>query len=310
MPATTPSRPWGGPLRWFGTTGLIAAVVVAIGARLGPGPALADEGFDPNDARLDEAAALASDLGIPFRAVRFADFAVVSDLPSDRLDVHGATLAEAGSDFFEAMSRLGLETHRPARPLIVVIFSDHREFVAFAQRADGVEAHWMGGYYASGSNHAVMYDDLGGPEFLQAADQGLCPGEVRAQAARATREKIRHEAAHLLAFNCGVQSRTGDHPLWLTEGLAESFARGALSGSPGQSATARHDDDPVRAFYEQSRAAVDAIVHSDPARLAEYLRSARAAFAVGAPAAFDLPRPPGATGDPGAPTVSAVDAGR
>lgn len=35
--------------------------------------------------------------------------------------------------------------------------------------------------------------------------------------------KAIHEATHLLAFNCGVQSRTREYPFWLTEGLASSF---------------------------------------------------------------------------------------
>lgn len=261
-------------VRWSATTGGAAALVIIVGARLGPGPALAEEPTERSALGLSEADALADELGIPFRAVRYADFAVVSDLSTDRLHVHGETLAEAASDFSEAMSRLGIETWRPAHALTVVIFSDHREFVEFARRADGVDAHWMGGYYASGSNRAVMYDDLGGPDFIQAAATGMPSAEVAEQAARATREKIRHEAAHLLAFNCGVQSRVAEHPLWLTEGLAESFARGALSGGETGCAHLRSESDPVRAFYEQSRALVDTLVDQDPGRVAGLLRGA------------------------------------
>lgn len=281
-------------VRWGATTGGAAALVIMVGARLGPGPALAEEPTERSALGLSEADALADELGIPFRAVRYADFAVVSDLPSDRLHVHGETLAQAAEDFTEAMSRLGIETWRPAQALTVVIFSDHRDFVEFARRADGVDAHWMGGYYASGSNRAVMYDDLGGPDFIEAASTGMPSAAVAEQAARATREKIRHEAAHLLAFNCGVQSRVAAHPLWLTEGLAESFARGALSGGGAGCADLRHEGDPVRAFYEQSRALVDTLVDQDPGRIAGLLRGVPGTVAAG-PA-------PGAT-------VSAVDGG-
>lgn len=263
-----------GLVRWLATSAGLAAIVIAVGARLGPGPALADEPSAMDDLGLTEADALAQELGIPFRAVRFADFAVVSDLPSDRLHVHGETLAQAAADFIEAISMLGIEAQTPAHPLTVVMFSDHREFVEFAARADGVDAHWMGGYYASGTNRAVMYDDVGGPEFVAASGDGAAPADIAEQAARATREKIRHEVAHLLAFNCGVQSRSIDHPLWFTEGLAESFARGALSGASPARRTARHEDDPVRAFYEQSRLMVDAMIDQDPSQIAALLRAA------------------------------------
>lgn len=35
--------------------------------------------------------------------------------------------------------------------------------------------------------------------------------------------KSTHEAAHLIAFNCGLQSRAHQYPFWLTEGLATCF---------------------------------------------------------------------------------------
>jgi len=43
------------------------------------------------------------------------------------------------------------------------------------------------------------------------------------QARDASYAKTTHEAAHLLAFNCGLQSRSHQYPFWLSEGLATCF---------------------------------------------------------------------------------------
>ena len=44
---------------------------------------------------------------------------------------------------------------------------------------------------------------------------------------------IVHEATHQLAFNCGLQTRFADIPLWVLEGLAVYFETPDLSSSKG-----------------------------------------------------------------------------
>ncbi len=46
---------------------------------------------------------------------------------------------------------------------------------------------------------------------------------LNSEAARASEAKTIHEAVHLLAFNCGAQSRAHQYPFWITEGLAVAF---------------------------------------------------------------------------------------
>ncbi len=41
--------------------------------------------------------------------------------------------------------------------------------------------------------------------------------------AERTVSTVIHEASHQMAFNCGLQTRLGDNPLWLSEGLATFF---------------------------------------------------------------------------------------
>jgi hypothetical protein len=112
----------------------------------------------------------------------------------------------------------------------VIFLARRDDFVAFASRTDGVDASGMGGYYAPGSNHAVVYDDRSTESFataLASADPHE-RGAAAHDAHRATQRKLAHEAAHLLAFNTGVQRPDVDYPAWFTEGLAERVAARAM----------------------------------------------------------------------------------
>jgi hypothetical protein len=44
---------------------------------------------------------------------------------------------------------------------------------------------------------------------------------------------IIHEATHQIAFNCGLQTRMADNPLWVSEGLAVYFETPDLSSAKG-----------------------------------------------------------------------------
>jgi len=56
---------------------------------------------------------------------------------------------------------------------------------------------------------------------------------LAAHADAASTSKLVHEAAHLLAFNTGLQSRSREHPFWLTEGLATVFETGDAGAAFG-----------------------------------------------------------------------------
>lgn len=51
------------------------------------------------------------------------------------------------------------------------------------------------------------------------------------RASQAGAAKATHEAAHLLAFNCGLQSRARQYPFWLSEGLATCFEAESLEAA-------------------------------------------------------------------------------
>jgi hypothetical protein len=55
------------------------------------------------------------------------------------------------------------------------------------------------------------------------ADARRQRAELERQARAASVSKTLHEAAHLVAFNCGLQSRAHQYPFWMSEGLAACF---------------------------------------------------------------------------------------
>ena len=197
-------------------------------------------------------------------------FVVLSNGPRDWTNQRLALLERTHFQYTRMMKLMGLQAVPPADKLICVLFADHQHYAEFARRTDRVEAPWVAGYYASGSNRIVMYDDATGPTFAQANRQIEALQEQASQARRDARsvdrsqmeraqehakrvrehadreaERIRalvraasdakavHEAVHLIAFNCGLQSRARRYPFWLTEGLATNFETEDATGAFG-----------------------------------------------------------------------------
>lgn len=197
-------------------------------------------------------------------------FVVLSNAPRDWTNQRLALLERTHFQFTRVMKIMGLEAIPPRHKLICILFANHADYDEFARRTDKVEAPWVAGYYASGSNRIVMYDDATGPTFARAIEQidalQQQADEARRQArsadrsqaqraedyARRVREhadressrirdliraasdaKAVHEAAHLIAYNAGLQSRSRRYPFWLTEGLATNFETADATGAFG-----------------------------------------------------------------------------
>jgi hypothetical protein len=138
-------------------------------------------------------------------------------------------------DVFNAeAAQMGFTPAMPASPMTIIFFAERADFVRFARDVDRIDASAMGGYYATAPNHVVLYDDRSSPSFAFAIQAGTAQQRHAAakQAAIETRRKIAHEAAHLLAFNTGVQRVGVDYPAWFTEGLAERVASRAMGEEP------------------------------------------------------------------------------
>lgn len=131
----------------------------------------------------------------------------------------------------------GFKLHAPEMPLVVLIFADREGYARYTADELGSNARNVVGFYSLRSNRVNMYD-LTGVELLRSG------GEKRGNLAQINQilshpeaesmvATVIHEATHQIAFNCGLEQRFADVPLWLSEGLAMYFETPDLSNSKG-----------------------------------------------------------------------------
>jgi len=129
--------------------------------------------------------------------------------------------------FTNYWEREGLVLREPEFPMVVLIFSEHGTYDK-ASREDlpGGVGNIIG-YYSLRTNRVNMFD-LTGAEALRGQERRR--GSLREinqmlsqPAALPLVTTVVHEATHQIAFNCGLQQRYADLPLWLLEGMAVYF---------------------------------------------------------------------------------------
>jgi len=129
----------------------------------------------------------------------------------------------------------GFKLHEPELPLVALVFGDQRSYAAYAKPELGDATPKIIGYYSLRSNRVVMYDLTGsetgggGRDSTTARINQLLmrPGAERTVAT------VIHEATHQIAFNCGLQTRYADIPLWVSEGVAIYFETPDLRSAKG-----------------------------------------------------------------------------
>ncbi|OYP34066.1 DUF1570 domain-containing protein [Rhodopirellula sp. MGV] len=90
----------------------------------------------------------------------------------------------------------------PEFPLVALVFADQGDFLKHATVEVGDTANVVIGYYHLSSNRMTTFN---------------VPNLNR------NVSTIIHEATHQLAYNCGLQTRFADNPMWVSEGLALFF---------------------------------------------------------------------------------------
>ena len=111
------------------------------------------------------------------------------------------------------------ELAEPAGPLPVVVFASRQQYLQYLQRELGQDAGEMVAYYNLLNNRVAMYDMTG----LGRADARQIQSFVSQASSYSMVATIVHEGTHQLVFNCGLQNRLADTPLWVNEGLAMYF---------------------------------------------------------------------------------------
>jgi hypothetical protein len=153
--------------------------------------------------------------------------------------------AEWTSSLFERLykafanywKRQGMELSEPEFPMVVIAFADRAGYVAASREVLGDAARNIVGYYNLKSNQVLTYDLTGAESVRNPANRRGSQREITQmlsqRAAVPLVATIVHEATHQIAFNCGLQTRLSDIPLWLCEGMAVYFEAPDLSSSRG-----------------------------------------------------------------------------
>ena len=139
--------------------------------------------------------------------------------------------------FTNFWTRKGFELTEPEFPLVAMVFADSASYRNYAQPELGDAASAIVGYYSLQSNRVTMYDLTGAESVRQGGDQRGSTAQINQMLSRPAAEPmvatIIHEATHQIAFNCGMQTRYADIPVWLSEGLAVYFETPDLSTGQG-----------------------------------------------------------------------------
>jgi len=153
--------------------------------------------------------------------------------------------AEWASSLFERLykaftsywKRQGMEVSEPEFPLVVIAFADRPSYEAAAKDVLGDAIRNIVGYYNLKTNQVNMYDLTGAESLRDNSNRRGSQREITQmlsqRAAVPLVATIVHEATHQIAFNCGLQTRLSDVPLWQCEGMAVYFEAPDLTSSRG-----------------------------------------------------------------------------
>jgi hypothetical protein len=149
----------------------------------------------------------------------------------------GALLERLNRAFVNFWTRKGFKLHESEFPLVAIVFADQTAYANFAQAEVGKAAKNMIGYYSLRTNRVLMYDLTGSNADAAGGRRRGSGGQINDLLSRPEAEQtvatIIHEATHQIAYNCGLQVRFADIPLWVGEGLAVYFETPDLQSAKG-----------------------------------------------------------------------------
>jgi hypothetical protein len=194
-----------------------------------------EQPFEPLN-REQLSARLLSEMPPGFRTHTTAHYVICYNTSAAYAEWCGALFERLYAAFLNYWGRQ-IDLVDPQWPLVALVFDHQRSFADYARGELGEATQSIIGYYSLRTNRVTMYD-------LTGVDGQLPPSRTSAQViqrilsrpeAERTVATIIHEAAHQLAFNCGLQARYADIPLWVSEGIAIYFETPDLRRSRGWS---------------------------------------------------------------------------
>lgn len=160
-----------------------------------------DTEFQPLDADEMENRML-KEMSDGFQVYRTQHYLIVYNSSEVYAKQVGALFEQLYRGFFTYWKNQRWELPEPEFPLVALVLKDHNSFLKHARGEIGETANSVIGYFHLGSNRMTTFN---------------VPDWERNVAT------IIHEATHQLAYNCGMQRRFADNPMWVSEGLATFF---------------------------------------------------------------------------------------
>ncbi len=211
------------------------ALAVALGAQVRSAES-DDEPFKP--LTTDEMAeALLAELPDGFQVYKTPHYVVCYNTSREYAQWTSSLLERLHKAFTAYWQRAGFELHEPEFPLAVLVYSSAGEYAQASSDELGSAAGAVVGHYSIATNRVKMYDLTGADQLRRDSGARVSRRDISRLLASPAAEPlvatIIHEATHQIAFNCGLQQRYADIPLWLLEGMAVYFETPDLSAGRG-----------------------------------------------------------------------------
>ncbi|MDO4573849.1 MAG: DUF1570 domain-containing protein [Planctomycetia bacterium] len=190
-----------------------------------------------------------------FEVLYTPHYTIFHDTTRDYARWCGILMEKLYTTFANFWKKRGYELPEPEFPLVIVLFSTHRDYRAFAKKDVGEVGNAIIGYYSYQSNRVVCYDLSGQEKYAEERSSTTTFGAVtreilsRPDAAKQVATII-HEATHQLVYNRGLAVRYGDVPLWYNEGIALYFESPNLKSEKGWQAIGKKNPLRYPAFQE------------------------------------------------------------
>ena len=160
-----------------------------------------DTEFQPVDADEMERRML-EELPGEFKVYRTSHYLVFYNSTESYAKVVSGLFEQLYRGFFTFWKNQRWDLPEPEFPLVALVLKDRSAFQSYAGDEIGDTANGIIGYYHLGTNRMTTY---------------------RVRDLERNVATIIHEATHQLAYNCGMQKRFADNPMWVSEGLAMFF---------------------------------------------------------------------------------------
>lgn len=194
-----------------------------------------DEPFKPlNPKELSER--LIAEMPAEFRTYTTPHYVVVYNTSRTYAQWTSSLLERLYKAFTNYWEGQGLELHEPEFALPVFLFANRQQYDQASRDDLPGGTGSIIGFYSLRSNRINMFDLTGVEALRGSASRGSIKeiNQMLSQpAAVPLVATVVHEATHQIAFNCGLQQRFADIPLWQCEGMAVYFEAPDLASSRG-----------------------------------------------------------------------------